>query len=341
MKHNPVVTHPKCSMFQRGAELVWNIVFRRRSLLLALMLISGTSAEAATISVTNTNDSGADSLRQAIIGAAPGDTITFSLPPNSKITLTSGELLINKNLTIDGPGRSELTVERPYVSGIPEFRIFHITGNIDVTIKDLAISGGRLISSNHPSNTGGGIRNVNGRLTITNVDIGGNIALSGGGIDNTGVLTMANSAISGNAVYLNGGGGIHNGGTATITKSAIYVNIRHTSAAAAALTNAGTLTITDSTISTNNTANAGVDNGGGLGNIGTATIINSTISGNFVGEDDTGGGIVNGGGGAAIDLTNSTICNNSAAIGGGVAMSGGHDHGEEHDYCQEQCPDWS
>src|SRR3981081_4416759 len=86
-------------MLQRGAELVWNIVFRSRSVLLALMMISGTSV-ATAISVTTTNDSGAGSLRQAITDASSGDTITFSLPANSVITLTSGSLSINKSLTI-------------------------------------------------------------------------------------------------------------------------------------------------------------------------------------------------------------------------------------------------
>ena len=66
--------------------------------------------------VSNTNDSGAGSLRHAILGACPGGTITFAAGLTSggpvTITLTSGELLIDKNLTINGPGANLLSVER-------------------------------------------------------------------------------------------------------------------------------------------------------------------------------------------------------------------------------------
>lgn len=56
----------------------------------------------AVRTVTNTNDSGPDSLRQAILDADDGDTITFGV--TGTITLTSGELLIeNKSLVIQGP----------------------------------------------------------------------------------------------------------------------------------------------------------------------------------------------------------------------------------------------
>jgi hypothetical protein len=78
--------------------------------MLGLALAGG--AVANTISVTNTNDDGAGSLRQAIAGAVLGDTITFSLPLNSIITLKSGQLLIDKNLTINGPDANQLTVQR-------------------------------------------------------------------------------------------------------------------------------------------------------------------------------------------------------------------------------------
>ena len=72
----------------------------------------------ASVVVTNTNDSGAGSLRDAIdTGVCDGGTITFDpvafAAPGAPhvISLTSGELLINKNLTITGPGASVLAVE--------------------------------------------------------------------------------------------------------------------------------------------------------------------------------------------------------------------------------------
>ena len=59
--------------------------------------------------VCNTNDRGPGSLRQAILDASPGETINFA-PSVTTLTLTSGELVINKNLTINGPGSYRLTV---------------------------------------------------------------------------------------------------------------------------------------------------------------------------------------------------------------------------------------
>src|SRR5947207_14876151 len=67
------------------------------------------SAHAATITVTNTNDSGAGSLRQALRDANDDDTITFAV--NGTITLTSGGLPINKNITISGPGADQLSID--------------------------------------------------------------------------------------------------------------------------------------------------------------------------------------------------------------------------------------
>ncbi|MEY2560375.1 MAG: hypothetical protein QOG51_790, partial [Verrucomicrobiota bacterium] len=63
--------------------------------------------------VTNNADSGAGSLRQAIANACADGTVIFdNSQVVSPITLTTAELLINKNLTITGPGANVLTVTR-------------------------------------------------------------------------------------------------------------------------------------------------------------------------------------------------------------------------------------
>jgi hypothetical protein len=64
---------------------------------------------AATITVTNTNDSGPGSLRQALAVAYHGDRITFAV--SGVIRLTSGGLLVAKNVTISGPGANQLSID--------------------------------------------------------------------------------------------------------------------------------------------------------------------------------------------------------------------------------------
>src|SRR5262245_31593542 len=79
----------------------------------ALCLIA-LSTQAATITVTNINDSGAGSLRQALADAVDGDTINFNSSLNGqRITLTSGELLANKSITISGPGANTYPRRQP------------------------------------------------------------------------------------------------------------------------------------------------------------------------------------------------------------------------------------
>ena len=74
-----------------------------------LLFVFVTAAHAATITVTNTNDSGPGSLRQALTIANDGDTINFAV--TGTITLTSGGLPINKNITISGPGPAQLSID--------------------------------------------------------------------------------------------------------------------------------------------------------------------------------------------------------------------------------------
>jgi len=74
--------------------------------------------------VTSTADDGPGSLRQAIATAAPSETINFAV--NSPITLTSGQLVIDKDLAILGPGSGTLLIQRSLAPGTPDFRIFHV-----------------------------------------------------------------------------------------------------------------------------------------------------------------------------------------------------------------------
>ena len=106
----------------------------------AALSLNTTSVRAATITVTNENDSGPGSLRQAILNASSGDTVTFA-PNVTTVTLTSGELVIDKNLTITGPGANRLTVQ---VDGsLISARVFNISSStVTVSISGITISKG-------------------------------------------------------------------------------------------------------------------------------------------------------------------------------------------------------
>ena len=118
----------------------------------------------SSLVVTNTNDSGPGSLRQEIASAASGQTITFSSKLRGQtITLTSGELDINQNLNIDGPGASQLAV-----SGDDSSEVFNIGSGATVTISGLTITGGN-------ASVGGGITNA-GTLTLNQSTVTGNEA---------------------------------------------------------------------------------------------------------------------------------------------------------------------
>src|SRR5262249_8869181 len=65
----------------------------------------------STLTVLTTADGGPDSLRQALHDAQSGDTITFAPDLRGQtITLTGGELAIDKSLDIEGLGADQLTV---------------------------------------------------------------------------------------------------------------------------------------------------------------------------------------------------------------------------------------
>jgi hypothetical protein len=72
-------------------------------------------AHAETIAVINTNDSGPGSLRQALVDASDGDTIAFAV--TGTIVLTGGGLVIDKRVTISGPGADHLSIDGNQAQG--------------------------------------------------------------------------------------------------------------------------------------------------------------------------------------------------------------------------------
>ena len=285
---------------------------RRASLGLAASFLVAANGWAGV--VTNTNDSGPNSLRDTLAAASSGDTITFSLPLPANIALSS-ELPIVRSVTIQGPGAGSLTISD--ANG----RVF----NLDTAAKTVLISGIR-ISGQNPIGDGGAIINNGGDLTIAYSQIEGSTSPGeGGAIRNnfngsTGYsLTIQNSTIDGNSA--NKSGAIYFIGFGlTIENSTIYNNhaidssgaiglfsgfgfIRNSTIAGNTANFVGGITSQDSqltfesTIVANNTDISGINDlnrtGGGNGSFVNAT--NSLFTENFVPADNVlNGGTVTG-----------------------------------------------
>jgi hypothetical protein len=217
--------------------------------LLCAAIASVQIVNAATITVTSIADSGANTLRQALADANDGDTINFDVSITGTITLTSGELLVNKNVTISGPGANVLAV-----NGNAASRVFYINPGLTVTISGLTITNGSVSGVDF----GGGIYNdQDATLTVNNCTVSGNSSVRGGGIFNfVATLIVNKSTLSGNSAIGNSGGGIEN---------------FH-----------GTLTVNNSTLSGNSAGNNGggiYNNGGEGGGCAMLTVNSSTLSG--------------------------------------------------------------
>src|SRR6516164_7733470 len=280
----------------------------------------------STLTVLNTLDKGAGSLRDTITGAKSGDTIDFASSLNGQtIILTSGELAISQSLDIEGPGASLLAI-----SGNNANRVFDISQNqkaVAVTIAGLTIQNG-LSSGSSYLGEGGGILNVSSTLTLNNDVLSNNEALAnspntaskGGAIANRngGTLTITACTFTGNEALGQAGGGrgfggaIYNVATATVIGSTFTGNLAQGG---------------DGGLVTSGIHFVGVAAGGAIDNdnLGTLTVAGSTFTGNLAiagngGNGGSGasayavdlgcaGGIVNSG---TLDLSGSTFTSNQA-----------------------------
>lgn len=251
---------------------------------------------AATLPVTNCNDSGAGSFRDAVTTAGNGDTVDLSALPCSTITLTTGAVATGvDNLTIVGPGQGALTIDANY----NDRAIAHF-GYGTLSISGVTVANGDYYNYGYAA---GGCVFTSGSLTltqstVTNCYVASYYASLGGGVYANSGATIANCTISNNTQgygygYASGGG------------IAAY---------------SGTITVTDSTVSGNSTAgNAGrYVEGAGVYNFGgNVAIVGSTLSNNYAGG--AGGGVSNWYG--TLTLTNSTITGNASFGAGGGASS--------------------
>lgn len=262
--------------------------------------------------VTTCDDAGAGSLREALAGAADGDTIDLSALTCSTITLTSGELVSTADsLTLRGPGRDALAID-----GNAQDRVLIHTGSLQIL--DLTIANGH-------SAFRAGCLYVRGNLVLTRSTVSGCRAgnelsngVSGGGAVVIGNLELHASTLSGNTAatvapqeFITAyGGGAY-----------VYGNVL-----------ADDSVIADNTVSSFG-GPASFARGGGMFVHGDINLVTSTVSGNIAHAEGLDYCFANGGGLAimtplfsgnktAILTVTASVLRDNSAISGEVSGGG-------------------
>lgn len=307
--------------------------------------LSGTGVDAFIVS--NNNDAGDGSLRQVIeLVNKSGGSQVIQFTTTGSINLLSSLPSITANVSIIGPGASQLTIRRD--KGAGDMRIFSIASGASVSMSGLSISDGSgeeidgagilnegnltlnncIISNNNSGfGLGGGIYNT-GTVAITNSILFDNAGEEGGGIYNSGTLVTNSSTIRDNNAILRGGGifnseGMKLSNTTLSSNVAIFLGKRGGNS----VRKRNELSVKSSRIlSAIRKSQEGVDqgfgpmlegisiSGGGLYSSGANdTLINCQVIANY--SDDRGGGIYVESG--AMVVRNSSIQSNGAGGNGG------------------------
>lgn len=243
-----------------------------------------TKSEPPTIVVTNLNDSGPGSLRQAILDAGNGMRIVFGAELSGQLTLTS-QVLVDKTVEIYGSGTDVITI-----SGNRQSRLFFVAPaagvrSIAVTLKHLTLAEGE-VREGEDGNGGAILAERGVTLRLQGVVVRDNTAdAAGGAIHSRGLVIVENSHLLNNLASgrLGGGGAIHS---------------------------RGELRITDSLISNNESFHYG----GGVYSIGPVAISSTVISAN---NSAIGAGAIHNHG-ASLDIVDSFIHSNSSQGSGGA-----------------------
>ena len=138
--------------------------------------------------------------------------------------------------------------------------------------------------------SGGGIHNHTGTVDVSYSSFDGNSGSEGGALKNElGTMQLTNSIVADNSATASLGGGIQNSGTMTIANSTIYSNTAGNGGLGGGINNyGGTLTVLNSTVSHNSAGapeNPTNGAGGGIDNGGTLELSNSIIANNGVTGD--------------------------------------------------------
>jgi hypothetical protein len=293
-----------------------------------LVLLAPAAARAAMVTPNRLDDptqmgngscatAGPCSLREAVNYAGAGGTVNLPTPAVGTVdtyALTQGYLHLPASVTITGPGARVAIIKQNTMNSNV---IYADSASSVIAISGVMITGGAV------SGSGGGILN-SGTMTLTNVAVTGN-TVSGQHVPDPSMMGPGFD-------FPGNGGGIWNSGTMTITASTISGDsaTQGTSQifgpSGGGIFNTSTLTIVNSTISGNSATGVGVGGGGGGGidsSSGTLRLANATLSGNSASAGIPGGNLD--GTGAGMTITDSIISG-----GGGTTGSENCSFGDSH-----------
>ena len=271
-------------------------------------------AQSCTTTVSDTADSGANTLRGKIAAAVAGSVICL---PSATITLAT-PVLLDKSLTISGTGASG-----SIVSGGNATRVLSVTAGVNVVLQGLTVRDGFLENGdffgNEPGH-GAGIYNA-GTLTVRSSQVISNGLINtlsssnyydGAGIYNIGVLTLTNSTVLSNQMTTGQGAGLYNNGRLVVNGGTQIVgNIARIDGGGIYNDAAGSVLLDSAEVSRNqaSTDDGSIGEGGGIYNKGWLTITNgSRVDHNYA--PTRGGGVHNVGG--QVVVQNSSIFENSS-----------------------------
>ncbi len=308
--------------------------FRRRALVLALMLASDTvpaaiinvNGDCTLITAINNANTDTDTDGAAFGCIAGSGDDHLSLTTNGIYTLTEvvqgnedGLPWITSTITING---HSATITHPFVA-YDTFRLLHVAATGNLTLNNVTLTGGNM---GYGSSGDSGILNE-GTTTLNHSRVSGN---SYGGVANSATMTLNHSSVSGN-----NHGGVGNSGNMTLNRSSVSDNnygglgnsgnmmLIHSRVSGNYSTygifNIGTMTLSNSTVSHNENSDSGWFHSGGVAGIfnsGKMTLNRSSVSDN---RGFLESGISNRG---SMTLTDSSVSNNKSGIRGAIYNSG-------------------
>jgi hypothetical protein len=276
----------------------------------------------STLVVTNCNDHGAGSLRDAVALAGNGDTIDLTQTGCSTIALEGEPIaIVQDDLNIVGPGRPGMLLD-----GGDRSSLFRHAGTGTLSITGVAMAYGVNAEAGPDGSIEGGCIYSAGSVHIVRSSVRDCTAYTakdtsafGAGIYAAGNATIIDSSIFDNAIrvsrepkkriYSSSGAGLYVNGNLRLEYSRIVTNGGRYGSAGDGAVARGNITSIYSVVAGN--TGRGLSVGTGLSNDASMTLMNSTISGNKNG----GLSAING----SVTLVDSTVSGNSSAPDNGYS----------------------